>query len=184
VKDEPADKTPHAIPTDWNGYRFRSRLEGRWAIFLTSMGIAFEYEPEGFDLPSGRYLPDLYLPVVGMYAEVKPQELTPAEKRLCVELVRATGKACLYLVGTPDFRSYFATSLEKLWNSEKTYDLELAELPYSLDIGYDKWYVQEHRFCCCPGTQDHHPEQYSPEYQMAVEDARGARFGVYEDEAD
>lgn len=47
------------IETIYNGYRFRSRLEARWAVFLDCLGVKYEYEPEGFELPDGtRYLPD------------------------------------------------------------------------------------------------------------------------------
>lgn len=47
------------IETIYNGYRFRSRLEARWAVFLDSLGVKYEYEPEGFELPGvGGYLPD------------------------------------------------------------------------------------------------------------------------------
>ena len=45
--------------TIYKGYRFRSRLEARWAVFLDSLGVEYEYEPEGFNLPGvGAYLPD------------------------------------------------------------------------------------------------------------------------------
>lgn len=48
-----------AIETVYNGYRFRSRLEARWAVFFDALGVDYEYEPEGFDLGDGtRYLPD------------------------------------------------------------------------------------------------------------------------------
>lgn len=47
------------IQTTYKGYRFRSRLEARWAVFFDAMGLQWEYEPEGFELPGGvRYLPD------------------------------------------------------------------------------------------------------------------------------
>lgn len=47
------------IETLYHGYRFRSRLEARWAVFLDSLGVKYEYEPEGFRLPDGSmYLPD------------------------------------------------------------------------------------------------------------------------------
>ena len=47
------------IETIYNGYRFRSRLEARWAVFFDSLGVEYEYEPEGFELPGvGVYLPD------------------------------------------------------------------------------------------------------------------------------
>lgn len=38
------------IETQYNGYRFRSRLEARWAVFFEHCGIQYTYEPEGYDL--------------------------------------------------------------------------------------------------------------------------------------
>jgi len=68
------------IETHWNGYRFRSRLEARWAVFFDAAGIAFEYEPEGFELGAlGRYLPDFFLPEIGTYFEVKHENFDPSE---------------------------------------------------------------------------------------------------------
>lgn len=61
-----------AIETEYNGYRFRSRLEARWAVFFDTLGIRYEYEPEGYVLSDGsKYLPDFYLPDYKYYAEVK-----------------------------------------------------------------------------------------------------------------
>jgi len=54
--------TIKAIETEYNGYKFRSRLEARWAVAFDAMGIKYEYEPEGFDLGDGvYYLPDFLL---------------------------------------------------------------------------------------------------------------------------
>ena len=39
-----------AIQTEYKGYRFRSRLEARWAVLLDELGVKWEYEPEGYDL--------------------------------------------------------------------------------------------------------------------------------------
>lgn len=62
------------IETVYNGYRFRSRLEARWAVFFDATGIPYEYEPEGFNTESGKkYLPDFYLPDNDIYVEVKPE---------------------------------------------------------------------------------------------------------------
>jgi hypothetical protein len=46
------------IETRYAGCRFRSRLEARCAVFLDTLGAQWEYEPEGFQLQSGWYLPD------------------------------------------------------------------------------------------------------------------------------
>ena len=65
-----------SIETIYNGYRFRSRLEARWAVFFDAAGIEYQYEPEGFEVNFDgkiyRYLPDFYLPQFDKYVEVKP----------------------------------------------------------------------------------------------------------------
>ena len=61
-----------SIETAYNGYRFRSRLEARWAVFFDTAGIKYLYEPEGFDIGEGTYyLPDFYLPELKMWVEIK-----------------------------------------------------------------------------------------------------------------
>jgi len=61
-----------AIETNYKGYKFRSRLEARWAVFFDTAEIAWEYEPEGYILSDGtKYLPDFYLPTEEMFVEVK-----------------------------------------------------------------------------------------------------------------
>ena len=61
-----------AIETYYKGYRFRSRLEARWAVFFDALGIEYMYEPEGLILPDGTlYLPDFYLPKCKTFFEVK-----------------------------------------------------------------------------------------------------------------
>ncbi|MBR7189286.1 MAG: hypothetical protein IKD53_12140 [Clostridia bacterium] len=60
------------IETIYNGYRFRSRLEARWAVFFDATGIKYQYEPEGFKLSDGiYYLPDFYLPDSDTFVEIK-----------------------------------------------------------------------------------------------------------------
>ena len=61
-----------AIETHYNGYKFRSRLEARWAVFFDEAGIEYQYEPEGFTNGEDCYLPDFYLPEHNTYVEVKP----------------------------------------------------------------------------------------------------------------
>jgi hypothetical protein len=48
------------INTLYRGYWFRSRLEARWAVFFDYARVIYQYEVEGFHLPSGNYLPDFY----------------------------------------------------------------------------------------------------------------------------
>ena len=53
--------TIKAIETVYNGYRFRSRLEARWAVFFDVLNVDYEYEKEGFDLDGKWYLPDFWM---------------------------------------------------------------------------------------------------------------------------
>lgn len=73
--------TIKAIETTYKGHRFRSRLEARWAVFFDAMGIAWQYEAQGYELDDRLqvlgitdaiyYLPDFWLPEFNLYAEVK-----------------------------------------------------------------------------------------------------------------
>lgn len=77
-----------AIETRYAGCHFRSRLEARWAVFFDTLGIRWEYEPQGLYYtnrlgPWGNehetgapraefpYLPDFWLPEQEMWVEVK-----------------------------------------------------------------------------------------------------------------
>ncbi len=66
------------IETHYKGYRFRSRLEARWAVFFEALGLKWEYEPEGFVTSAGSYLPDfrVWTPQgKPMWYEVKPEHV-------------------------------------------------------------------------------------------------------------
>lgn len=69
------------IETIYNGYKFRSRLEARWAVFFDELKIEYQYEVEGFNLHySGWYLPDFYLPLYQAYMEIKPFPENPLHR--------------------------------------------------------------------------------------------------------
>lgn len=96
------------IQTRYKGYHFRSRLEARWAVFFDALGIEWEYEPEGFELPDGtRYLPDFcltgtgYRQGQGLYVEVKPtRDLSSFTKARAFSA--ASGAEILCAGGMPD----------------------------------------------------------------------------------
>jgi len=81
-----------AIETHYAGCRFRSRTEARWAYFMDLMGVRWEYEYEGWELPSGRYLPDFRLPTAKVYLEIKGEPPTEREVDLALELA---SEACV-----------------------------------------------------------------------------------------
>ena len=92
-----------AIETVYNGYRFRSRLEARWAVFFDTLQWKYEYEPEGYQFEDGtRYLPDFWLPDHGLFVEIKPQpDLTEDEDRKAKLLWRGSGKPVIVFCGPP-----------------------------------------------------------------------------------
>lgn len=61
------------IETVYRGYKFRSRLEAKWGVFLDACEVKWKYEEEGYDLHySGYYLPDFHLPTHRVFIEIKP----------------------------------------------------------------------------------------------------------------
>lgn len=89
-----------AIETTYNGYRFRSRLEARWAVFFDTLAVRWEYEKEGYELgQAGRYLPDFWLPDLKCFVEVKGAEPTADEVSLADALRLSTGAPVLIVHG-------------------------------------------------------------------------------------
>jgi hypothetical protein len=98
------------IETYYNGYRFRSRLEARWAVFFDAAGIKYQYEEQGFEKDGQKYLPDFYLPELDVYAEVKGNRDGALEE---IERIR-------------DF-VYWGSPIKKL--------IILSEIPFGTDKG-------------------------------------------------
>jgi hypothetical protein len=97
-----------AKETSYKGYRFRSRLEARWAVFFDHLGLKWEYEPQGFVLPSGSYLPDFhigeYAPgmhTYGPWVEIKGVMPSKREVTLMEELCEEGASYGLIIVGSP-----------------------------------------------------------------------------------
>lgn len=138
------DLTP--IPTNYNGYRFRSRLEARWAVYFDNAGIDWEYEKEGYVVGGVPYLPDFWLPQVNMWAEVKPMEFTKEETQKLIDLVLLTKFGCLSLVGVPEWKPYLGLKYCcSNWNDDEMNSVEWSD--YILDDRY----TSEKRFYSCTG---------------------------------
>ncbi len=115
-----------AIETSYDGYKFRSRLEARYAVFLKYLCIKYVYESEGFELPSGRYLPDFWLPEFEMFIEVKDE--SKFESYYVGKSVRLYSEKYGRFVGFDFVYPY---------NREKTFARELALMTnYPVQIVY------------------------------------------------
>lgn len=94
------------IETVYKGYRFRSRLEARWAVFLDSLNFTFVYEPDGYDLDGTWYLPDFWVPEWKAFLEIKPQAPTQEQMEKCQNLSNLTGHKTLLIAGQPWINEY------------------------------------------------------------------------------
>ena len=183
-----------AIETRYKGYRFRSRLEARWAVFFDALGLKWEYESEGFELPSGRYLPDFKVLYPGRHAAEAHHEwfeckgdlrtVSHAEWQKMIEFQQAKGLTVLD--GTPDCRMYLSPgALCHPWGEIRT-DVP-TPLPYQAQVhayehernGLALWCGRKRLW------SDEHCNFFSPSsdfgcgemaLEKAVAAARGARF--------
>lgn len=162
-----------ALQTPYNGIVYRSRTEARWACFFTELGIEFQYEPQGFRVDSTTcYLPDFFLPAVRTWAEVKPTDFSPEERRKLEVVDDQTKRPALFLVGHPSFKTY-----------EITYprDLDIAAPIYSttvLDIDNGsvlKQYRKGRLYNECDGWWSEQAH-FSESYRNAVWTALTNRF--------
>lgn len=106
------------IETRYKGYRFRSRLEARWAVFFDMLGLPWEYETEGFELKSGRYLPDFKVEYPGSHKDDKHfvwfeckshlENIEYDEWARMLEFEENEG--LIILDGIPDLKMYYSPS--------------------------------------------------------------------------
>lgn len=173
------------IQTEYKGYKFRSRLEARWAVFFDEMGIDYEYELEGFDLEAGRYLPDFYLTKINVFVEIKPADtqINIYDLKRYDELAITHNKALLLIIGTPLKQEFLILDRR---TSYPIQDIIEELVPETKDAGIINEYLGRLRelgrvgFGFVPG---HHPrsliygvESADPWTQLCLEKARQMRF--------
>lgn len=84
-----------------NGYKLRSYTELMWVKVMEAAEIFYLYEPELVRVDDGFYLPDFWLPNVGVYLEVKGQAPTREEIQKADAVMARTGREVFFLVGLP-----------------------------------------------------------------------------------
>lgn len=173
-----------AIETFYNGYRFRSRLEARWAVFFDHIGIKYLYEPEGYKLSDGTmYLPDFYLPESDSFFEVKGV-MTDIDRHKIEQFIKESDKAVT--IGYGDFRFEACD----FWGDEGigSPQNDYASLCICRKCG-KKWFMGMYGIwtcrCCGEYSGDQHfyeilnGDNGEPEYQdveEAIKAAKQARF--------
>lgn len=77
TRSRPRSKTASVRPLaaqecSYSSVTFRSQLEARWAVFFDALAIDWDYEPCHYPIGDDLgYLPDFYLPGLGLWAEGK-----------------------------------------------------------------------------------------------------------------
>lgn len=184
------------IETRYNGYRFRSRLEARWAVFFEALGVRYEYEPQGYAGRGIAYLPDFWLPDIHTWAEAKPVDPTEDEMEKMRALVQSTRGVGVILIGTPNDGSgdvagsgqHFGHAFDVGgcgggWSDHAVHWSYCPMcLKWRLGFGDNQHEVfhadgQPVRFCGCERFQIHRWDDYAAErLAEAAERARSARF--------
>jgi len=173
------------ITTTHLGFKFRSRLEARWAVAFTTLGLVFDYEPEGFRLSDGTlYLPDFYFPQTKCWAEVKPNDdparlvISPdAARKVCL-LALGSGRPVIVLDGPVRDTNYWcAVPVELEPTGVEWFDVHLFD--------ENHYHVSEGRFYMDTGAPlfEHYQDGLLNAYTLgrgaihpAVLAARSARF--------
>lgn len=177
------------IETRYKGYRFRSRLEARWAVFFDSLGIEWEYEKEGYNLGEhGCYLPDFWLPRVGSrcigscWVEVKPPVVQGDDKLSA--LVQLTKQDGILVTGPP--QAWSARSRQDGWyeysfippsdkhETDASWDNYMG-LVQCFDCGQLKFEYRERNYMVCPRCGGMAGDD-TPRLMEAYEKSRSARF--------
>lgn len=114
-----------AKETIYNGIKYRSITEARWAIFFGELELKVKYEEERITLIDGqKYLPDFYIPEFDCYFEVKANndDIVIDEASKALTLARM-GKKVLLAKGAPSPKTpnilYF-NNIDEHYSSFKT----------------------------------------------------------------
>jgi hypothetical protein len=157
--------------TKYKSFKFRSRLEARWAVFFDSLGIKWEYEAEGYALEDCWYLPDFWLPEYdgGIHVEVKH---TGGDFSKAMKFTEITRNSIWLCEGPPAPRVY-----DYVWWDEGApnickvipfWDVAVRFKRFFYDPGYEEQ----------DGTMSQDYQDINPEYMQAVEDANCFDFNL------
>lgn len=177
-----------AIETHYAGHRFRSRLEARWAVFFDKLGIAWEYEPEGYETPHGRYLPDFRLSLCGgpKWFEVKPNaESDDDDEPRWRAVVEGTKTDLVVAHGMPNPQRPSRYSFDLVWDNPDSANEWMVEYGESTDPEVGSVWDNGRAFSpCVEGVAlsfegrhcGHRGNSEAPEIVAAYLAARKARF--------
>jgi len=119
------------IPTEYNGTKFKSRLEANVAYFLDGLKIEWQYEPQSFLLKIGHYMPDFYLPQLRTWIEVKGKIDKKAWQT--IQELSKTTKQPIILFGSRE-----AWFIGETWGFQDFSQLDPKERPKEISVDIEK----------------------------------------------
>lgn len=167
------------IPTRYDGYSFRSRLEARWAVFFKTLHLPYRYETDGYRVGGVNYLADFYFPdeeekgLTACYVEIKPNEPTPEEEYKAEWLAQHTGTPVYLFYGDLRLPSEEQAARGKLyrvrhpWLSYQSWLSDAKQrVPQSLSISHELRVVLLHLYEAGFQIQILHHLQLSPSIRV------------------
>jgi len=181
-----------AIETVYNGYRFRSRLEARWAVFFTCVDVEYVYEFEGYTDGNIKYLPDFYIAQFDAFFEIKPY----TGKNSCVDdvswekavmLSSLSNKLVYFLCGEPYFNGFDILKYEGYilgsqgpgvpFGSDNFYFWCICPDCGAIGMQYNGWADRnKHKDFCCIKDKTKIDGTLHPKLTHAYKTALGMRF--------
>lgn len=167
--------------TTYGNNTYMSRLEARWANFLDTLGIPFQYKPKHFFIsdPEGKtqglwYAPDFWLPVQNHWLDVHGLPLSEFEEnRICRFIVEED--APVLVVGTiPKVHPYRSDcevgewaysnmeAYQGYWFTSEGYDFPylLCECRYCGKLGFE-FDGRSERLNCCSANRSDENKRYN-----------------------
>ena len=168
------------IQTYYKAYKFRSRTEARWAVFFDSIGVDWEYEPEGFVLSDGSsYFPDFRVTYFDQddrnfpltyWFEVKGDLQSITNKELMK--VFLFEHELILLVGTPSEKGYISN---RTWGGESFSEFKKRVFSNNEDdLVVFPWSYKKRPWVDFTDMATSYPEMF--ELSEHVAKARSARF--------
>lgn len=178
----PLSEMPLVREIKYDGFIFRSKIEAKWYLLFTTLGIECYYEPETFSLNIGgrvvNYLIDFQLPELDCYVEIKlSQRPTHEECVKCYALAQETGKD-VYLF-YEDIGKKQTNGYKYQGGSGAFFPLQrLTQCPFCKRFDFTKLGLvgSAHTKCGCDCMELRNSDAFA--IQTAVKLVRSERFGA------
>lgn len=174
--------------TRYNGYKFRSRLEARWAVFFDVAGIKYQYEPDTYEFDGCSYLPDFFLPTTNLrsnlnsnvFIEIKPN-VYKEDSDFYHLFTLHVKKPLILIKGTPwddchDYYDGYSNMIEFSYSGPFGFGWDMPMFFFKCyECGLIKIDYPEGNYMYCPACNNKSDFEH-PDFAKARQRAKEARF--------